>query len=273
MNSLEQVFAEIGFKTNLSLVILTVALIAARVIPVIVMSPFMGGEAVPAEVKIGVGVMLSAVLFPAVSERVSQVPLQALPFIATLCKEIFIGISLAFVVSLVFDAARVAGNIVDTMSGASMAQVMVPMLQQQSTIYATFKVMLAVTLFLTLNGHHLIIEALADSLILIPVDQFPQFSHGMWGFFDLVLRTFADMLKIGLALVAPGMIATFVTDMAMGMINRVAPQVQVFFISMMVKPLAAALVVMLGVHMILTRMNEEFEHMLKMLNDAIRLLT
>jgi len=273
MNDVDQIFQQFGINTSISMIIFAGALVAARVIPLIVFSPFLGGEVVPTEVKIGLGVMFSIVLFPAVSERISMVPANAIPFILCFAKEVFIGISLAFVVSVIFDAARVAGNLVDVMSGAQMAQVMVPAFQQQATLYATFKFMLTVTLFLTLNGHHWVIQTLGDSLILLPVDQFPRFSHGAWGFFELVARTFGDILRIGMSLAAPGMIAAFMVDMAMGMINRVAPQVQVFFMSMSIKPLAATLVISVGILQILERIQGEFEHMLKLLQDAVRLLT
>lgn len=271
-SQIDAVFAQLGFQTSLSMVIFTGALIAARIVPLIVFSPFLGGESIPNEVKIGLGVLLSVVLYPAVAERVSLTPTAAIPFIVTFAKEVFIGIALAFIVSLVFDAARIAGSLVDTMAGAQMAQVMVPMLGQQSTIYGTFKFMLAVTLFLTINGHHWVINALGDSLVLLPVDQFPAFSRGMWGFFDLLIRTFGDLIQIGIALAAPGMIAAFVTDIAMGAINRVAPQVQVFFMAMSIKPMAAALVTGVAILQILQRMGTEFEHMLRVLQDAIRLL-
>lgn len=269
---IDQVFAQFGFHTSISMVIFTAALVAARVVPVIVFSPFLGGEVVPAEVKIGVGVLLSIVLFPAVAERISSVPHTPLPYILTFAKEVFIGIALAFVVSMVFDAARIAGNLVDVMAGAQMAQVMVPMFQQQATLYATLKLMMTVTLFLTINGHHWVINTLGDSLILLPVDQFPSFSHGMWGFFETMMRNFADVMRLGIALSGPGLIAAFVTDLAMGMINRVAPQVQVFFIAMSIKPLAAALVMVVAIYAVLARIQGEFELMLKHLQDAVRLL-
>src|SRR5687768_7505597 len=104
-SQIEEVFRQVGFQTSISLIIMTASLVAARVIPVIAFSPFLGGESVPTEVKIGVGITLTVVLFPAVSERVSEMPVGALPYILTLAKEVFIGISIAFIVGMVFDAA------------------------------------------------------------------------------------------------------------------------------------------------------------------------
>jgi len=271
-NQLEQIFHEMGVKTSVSLTIFGIALIACRVLPLCFMSPFLGGDQIDSQVKIGVGVMLSIVLFPAIEPRLSSLPIRALPVIILICKEVFIGMSLAFIVSFIFEAARIAGNLVDVMSGAQMAQVMAPMIQQQATLYSTYKMMIATALFLTLNGHHVVIETLGDSMLALPVDKMPSFSHGMFAFWSIILRDFGDMLRIGVILSGPGMIATFTTDLALGMINRVATQLQVFFVAMAIKPLMAATMTFLVIYMILDRMQLEFGHMLIVLKEAVRLL-
>lgn len=270
--NLQQIFSQLGVELNVSLVILTVALLMCRVLPILIMSPMLGGETTPPDVKIGVGVTLSIVLFPAVADRVNLVPVTAIAFVAVLFKEIFIGMSLAFIVSSVFEAARIAGTIVDTQAGAAQAQVHVPQLQTQATIWSTFKMMMTVTLFLTLNGHHIMIESLADSLVVIPLDRFPRFGHGMWAFFELIIRTFGEMMRIGLAIAGPAMVAAFLTDLALGMVNRVSPQLQVFFISMAIKPLVASLMIFIAIKFILDRLTLELGHSLKLFQDALRLL-
>lgn len=264
--------AELGARTNVSLTIFTVALLMCRVMPVLIFSPFLGGEVVPSEVKLGLGLMVSMVLFPSISDRMGALPTSALPYIALLLKELFLGTTLAFIVNIVFDAARVAGTLVDTMAGSNNAQLYVPQLGQQVSIFSSLKTQLAVVLFLTLDGHHMVIQGLADSLVTVPLDGFPRFSQGVWPFFDLVLRVFADLLRISIALAAPAMLATFLTDLALGAINRVAPQIQVFFISMSIKPLVGVLLVFIAIQLIIGRMQVELAGMLKMLRDAIRLL-
>lgn len=271
-NQLEQIFADLGYKTSVSLTIVAVALIACRVLPLCFMSPFLGGDQIDPQVKIGVGLLLSIVMFPAVEPRIHELPVNALFFVLLVLKEVLIGVTLAFIVSFTFEAARIAGNLVDVMSGAQMAQVMAPMIQQQATLYSTFKMMLATTLFLTLNGHHLVIETLADSVVAVPIDRFPTFSRGMFSYWEAHLRIFGDMMRVGLILAGPGMIATFVTDLAMGMINRVATQLQVFFVAMAIKPLVAAAITFMVIYMILDRMRLEFGHMVALLKEAVRLL-
>ena len=261
-----------GQGTNLSLVIFTVGLMLCRIMPVLIFSPFLGGEVVPTEIKMGTGVTLGIVLYPAVAATVGPLPTSALPYIALMCKEVFIGICMAFVINTVFEAARVAGTLIDTMSGSNNAQLYVPQLGQQVSLFTSIKVQLAVVLFLTLNGHHVVIEALADSFISLPLDRFPQFSHGFWAYFDLLTRAFADMLKVSLSLAAPAMVAAFLTDLALGMVNRVAPQIQIFFISMAIKPLVGVAIMFTSLYLIAGRLQTEFAHMLKLLQDALKLL-
>ncbi|MCP3141415.1 flagellar biosynthetic protein FliR [Pyxidicoccus xibeiensis] len=264
--------AELGTRANVSGVIFTVALLMCRVMPVLIFSPFLGGEVVPTEVKMGVGLTLSIVLFPVISNSVTRIPTSALPYIALMAKEVFIGFTMAFIVSSVFEAARVAGTLADTMAGSNNAQLYVPQLGQQVSLFSNLKVQLAVVLFLTLDGHHLVISALAESLNTVPLDGFPRFSQGAWPFFDLVTRVFADLLRISLALAAPAMLATFLTDVALGAINRVAPQIQVFFISMAIKPLVGVLIAFLVMSALLARMQGELKVMLRVLHEALRLL-
>ncbi len=270
--NISEVLARLTEQANLSLVIFTMGLLVCRILPVLVLSPFLGGEVVPTEIKMGIGVTLALVMLPAVSPRMGAIPTTALPYIGLLLKEIFIGVALATIINMVFEAARVAGNITDTMSGSNNAQLFVPQLGQQVTLFSSLKVQLAVVLFLTLNGHHLVIEALADSLVIVPLDRFPRFSAGQWPFFELFIRSFADLLKIALALSAPTLLASFLTDMALGAINRVAPQVQVFFISMSIKPLVTVVIVTMSLGLLLGRMQADFASMLAVLRHAVRLL-
>lgn len=271
-HTLEALFAELGMKANMSMVILTIALLMCRVLPTVIFSPILGGDTTPSDVKLGLGLVISLVFYPVVQDRVTLVPTTALAFIAVLFKEVFVGLSLSFIVSTVFEAARSAGTFIDTQAGSAQAQVHVPAIQQQATIYSSFNMMLAVTLFLTLNGHHIVFEAIADSLAVIPLDRFPRFGHGLWAFFELILRVFGEMMKVAMALAAPAAIAALLADLSLGFINRVAPQLQVFFIAMALKPLVAALMTFCAIHLILWRMNDEFIHTLGWFKQAITLL-
>ncbi len=270
---LVQVKHELGIKYEFTVIMLGFALLLARILPVFILTPMIGGDTTPVEVKLGLGILIGMVIFPGIEPSLGQIPIGPVMFIAVLVKELFIGFCISFIVSIVFDAAQVAGQLMDNMAGTNIAQIMVPSIQQQVSLYASLKLQLFITLFLTLNGHHMVIEAVADSVVAIPLEAFPKFSHGLWPFFDLVARVFGDMIRISMALAAPVLLATFLTDLALGMINRVAPQVQVFFVSMQIKPAVAVLVVFTSVHLIMARVVTEYGVMFDWLKKALYLLT
>ncbi len=263
----------LGLQVSFTVILLTFALLMSRVLPVIILTPFLGGEVVPPEVKLGLGLTLGLVLFPAVSDRLQNIPTSALPFLFLMCKELFLGLALSFVVGMIFNAAEIAGTFIDAMAGTNMAQVYVPQLQQQVSLFSSLKLQLVVVLFLTLDGHHLVIKAFADSLVAIPLDGFPRFSAGAWPFFDLLIRVFGDMMRVSLAISAPVFLTAFLTDLALGTINRVAPQVQVFFVAMQLKPMLTVLMMFLVIHLILQRVTTEFGGMFRLIGDVVRLAT
>ena len=273
---LVQVKHELGVRTEFTVLMLTMALMACRILPVIITTPMFGGETTPVEVKLGLGLMIGLVMFPAVSDRLPMMKTAAtmpLLFIALLLKEVFIGLCIAFVTGIVFDASQVAGQFIDNMSGTNMAQIQVPSIQQSVSLFSSLKLQLVITLFMTLNGHHLVINAFADSLQSIPLDSMPRFHAGFWPLFDLLIRCFGDLFRISLALSAPVLLATFLTDLALGMINRVAPQVQVFFVSMQIKPAVTILVVFSSLHVILQRVTDEYGVMFRWLKQVVYLFS
>jgi flagellar biosynthesis protein FliR len=270
---LEELRTQLGSQTDLTQVMLAFALLMSRVLPVVILTPFLGGESVPSEVKLGLGVMLGLVLYPLLIAQTREIPVGPLVFIALMLKELFIGLSLAMVVNIIFDAANVAGGFIDVFSGTNQAQLMVPQIGTQVTLFANLNLQLTTVLFLTLGGHHLVIGAFAESLELIRLDQLPRFGQGFWPFFDAIIRSSADMLRIALAISSPVLLATFLTDLALGMINRVAPQVQVFFVAMQLKPAVSVLIMLTATHLILDRTVTEFGVMFRWLKQVIVLLS
>jgi flagellar biosynthesis protein FliR len=269
---LNEIRQQLGVQLDFTQVLLGFALLMARVLPVLLLTPFLGGETVPSEVKIGLGVMLGLVLSPLVFGQVRNVPVTAILFVALMLKELFVGLAISMVVAMVFDAANMAGGLIDIMSGTNQAQLMVPQIGSQVSLFANLKVQLVTVLFLTLDGHHVVIQTIADSLSVLPLDQYPRFGNGSWAFFETMLRISGDIFRVALALSSPVLLAAFLTDLALGMINRVAPQVQVFFIAMQIKPAVTVLIMVSSMHLILSRVVGEYSVMFRWLRSLIALL-
>lgn len=264
----QQLDLQVGFTQ----VLVAFALLMARVLPVVILTPFLGGETVPSEVKLGLGVMLGLILYPAMVPQMKNVPVTALLFVAMMLKELFIGLCLSFVVGMVFEAVHSAGTLIDTLSGTNQAQLMVPSMKENASLFSNLNLQLSVVVFLTLNGHHLVFQAFGDSLQVIPLDQFPRMSGGSWPFFDTMIRIFGDLIRIAVAIASPVLLAAFLTDLALGMINRVASQIQVFFISQQIKPGVTVLIMVTATHLILQRELAEYREMFRWLQRVFRLL-
>lgn len=262
-----------GYQIDFSHVLLAFALLMARILPAIILTPFLGGETVPNEVKLGLGGTLGLVLFPAIAPQVEKVPISAVLFVALMLKELFLGLTLSFVVDIVFKAAQVSGNLIDTMAGTNQAQLNVPQIQQQVSLFSDLQLQLVTVVFLSLDGHHLVIRAFGDSLEMIPLDRYPTFAKaGTWALFDTVLRVSGDLLRIAVAIASPVLLATFITDLALGFVNRTASQVQVSFIAQQIKPVVAVLIMFTSLHVILDRVVTEYGTMFRWVRQVLSLL-
>jgi flagellar biosynthesis protein FliR len=268
---MDQLLHELGLRASFSNTLLLFGLLMGRIMPLILFAPFLGGPTAPSQVKLGVGLVLSMLIYPFVAA--TRLPPSALAFLVLLLKEVFIGYVLAFTATFAFEAARSAGTLVDTLSGANMATVFVPQIQRQATLFADVKFQLALVIFLALNGHHVVIQALAESFQAVPVQAFPRFEHGFWPLFEMVVRVSADLMIVSVALAAPAAIAAFITDVALGMVNRVAPQMQVFFISMAIKPLLVTVVTLAALTVLLERVLSLFHGMLNGVRHAVLLFS
>lgn len=229
--------------------LLIAALIMGRTASMVAFTPFLGAKTAPPEVKMGLSVMLTLVVFDFAklsAQKLGPIPFQAIPFVILMLKEIFIGLCLGFVVSKIFWAMEVAGRIIDTVRGASMAEVMVPQSGSRATPFGDLLYQLLVVFFVVIGGHRYFIEYYAMSFEQIPLNQTINLaSAAMVPFFEYIIRLTADLVMLGVLIATPVVAATFISDVVFGILNRVAPQLNAYFMSMPVKAMAGVIMVLL----------------------------
>lgn len=201
--------------------------------------PFFGGQVVPAQVKVATATALVIITYPSLLAELptdgSPLPFGAVGFIGMLAKEVFVGFTLGFVASLVFEAVSVAGRIADFQRGSTMGELFAPQLQERVSELGQFKLQLAIVIFLTIGAHRFFISALVRSYEFIPALRFPHIEAGWTPAAEFLTLMTGSVLSIGVQLAVPIVITLLLTDLFFGLINRVAPQVNVFFLSMPVK--------------------------------------
>lgn len=255
--------------------IVLVGLSFARLASFFSVVPFFGGAAVPARVKVATAMSLVVILYPSISAGVADgqaLGFGPLGFVALLAKEVLIGFVLGFIASLVFEAVQVAGRIVDSQRGSTMAELYAPQIQTRVSELGQFQLQLAIVLFIAVGAHRVFIRSLLESFEFIPILGFPALAHGWSPAAEMIVKLTAAVLSIGLQLAAPALIALLLTDLFFGIINRVAPQVNVFFLSMPVKMLLGIVVILVALPTLAERMVYYFGETFRAFEYSIHLI-
>jgi flagellar biosynthetic protein FliR len=227
-------------------------LLVMRLLPITFIAPFFGGPLVPAPVKIAIALALAIALYPSVRAGLTgPLPVESLVYVGLLAKELLVGFAIAFVTSLLFRAAEMAGQLVDVLRGANLSTALVPQLGERVSVFADLWVQTLVVVFLVAGGHHLFLAALADSYAVLPVASVPQPAAGFFPAVDWILGLTGDLFRVAFALAAPALVALFLADVVLGLAARVAPQIQVFFLGMPLKALLGIAMVFLALEVLL----------------------
>lgn len=197
----------------------------ARVLGLIGAAPLFSNQAVPVRIRLGAGVAMALAVIPALP------PMPAIGAgsglgIAILVQQMFIGVAIGFVMRLVFTAVDVMGELVGLQMGLSFATFFDPAAGGQTSVLAEFLGVMATLIFVALNGHLLLVSALVQSFDWLPVATTPTAAAG-WGF---IARHGATVFATGLLLALPMVAALLITNIAMGVLTRAAPQLNLFAI-------------------------------------------
>jgi flagellar biosynthetic protein FliR len=249
----ERILAVAGIHIPLQAFLALFFLAMARLVTAIYFVPFFGGQAVPSRVRIGLAVILAAVLAPNLS-RTAAADLNAVLLVALLAKEIMIGALLGIACQFVFYGIQMAGILIDTQRGMNQLTFFAPQLSGPASVLGQLKLQTAIVLFLILDGHLQYLRALDASFREVPVLAFPAIPPGATALLETAARLSGNALLIGLQLAAPVLIALFLIDIAFGMLNRVASQINVHQESQPVKAMAGLGVLLLASGFLLSRM-------------------
>jgi flagellar biosynthetic protein FliR len=238
-----------GLLGGLEKGILTFGIIMARLVPAFYLAPFLGGKMVPSVVKVGLSMVLAFVLYPVIS---SSLPLNySYVFIISLfIKEIFIGLILGFVIAFNFYTLEIAGRLIDMMRGVNLAEVLVPQLQARTSIFANFYIQLGIVLFILIGGHQVFIRIFASSFELLPPFSFPKVSPG--SFLQGMIVISSRLILTGFIISLPAIAAIWLSELVLGLINRAAPQIEVFFLGMPLRVCLGIIIVLLILPLIIS---------------------
>jgi flagellar biosynthetic protein FliR len=195
-----------------------------RILAWLSFDPLLGNRSAPARVRLTLGVALAVAIVP-VLPPVEPVPLMSADGILVLLQQIAIGAALGFTLRIVFAAVELAGQFIGLQMGLSFATLFDPINGAQTPVIAQFLVLTSALVLFAFNGHHLVIGALVQSFYDIPV------SASLSGAgFAMVANWAAALFSTALHIALPITAALLATNLAIGMMTRASPQLNIFAI-------------------------------------------
>jgi flagellar biosynthesis protein FliR len=236
----------------------------------LVVAPIFSSRNVPASFKIGLSFFVSLLTF--IGLGLQPVPMDGLYLIAIM-KEVLVGLLLGFIGTMFFSVVQIAGSFIDMQMGLSMANIIDPMTGASTPVTGNLKFMVATLLFLAINGHHLLLQAIMDSYQWIPLqnEAFSKMYDGAIA--EFLLRTFTDAFSIAFKMAAPLVAALFMTDLALGMLARTAPQFNIFVVGVPIKLLVGLVLLAILLHGMLFLFQDLFTAMFQAMEKAISILS
>lgn len=201
-----------------------------RIMAIIIHVPVFGGQTIPTQVRIGLGFVLALVLIPWQPLPPEAAVIGFLAYGIAIGKEILIGTLIGFAADLAFGAIQVAGSAMGIGSGFESGRIFNPSMGEGGSAFDQIFVMTATMIFLMIDGHHLVLIALQKTFEILPLNGPLPFES-----LDRVILTTSTFIVAGIQLALPVMTALLLADLTLGLLARVAPQVQVYFLGLPVK--------------------------------------
>ncbi|QYF92021.1 flagellar biosynthetic protein FliR [Massilia sp. PAMC28688] len=194
-----------------------------RILGLIAASPLYGNTSFPRTAKVLLGVMLALAIAPAIPAAPAADPM-SLAGLLILIQELLIGAAMGFSMRIVFAAVEMAGEVASMTMGLGFAATFDPQTRGRSTSVSQFLALIATMAFMAVNGHLVLLEVLAESFYSLPISATPV-ANGM----SLqVVRWGATIFSVGLQLSLPIVAALLITTVALGILTRAAPQLNIF---------------------------------------------
>jgi len=204
----------------------TFMLVFARVGAMVMLLPGFGESNIPVRVKLSIALLLTLILLP-LHRSVYHVDLTSMASLMVLMlHEIVIGIVLGATARVTLSALQVAGAVIAQQMGLGFVTAVDPTQGQQGVLIGNLLTMLGVTLLFATDTHHLVLSALNDSYRIFS----PGEIIGSGDVAALATRAFAAAFKIGLQLSAPFLVFGLVFNIGLGVLARLMPQMQVYFV-------------------------------------------
>jgi len=203
-------------------------LVFSRLGAMFMLMPALGETAIPQRVRLVLALSVSFIIYALVRPLLPAMPASPYELAILIIFEILTGVLIGASIRLLMSALHTAGTIIAMQTGLAMAQAFDPVQGAQSALMSTFLTLMAVVLIFVTNLHHMMIAAMYDSYSLFPVGG----DIKMNDFAEIVVNTVANSFLLGVQIASPFIVYGLIFNVGLGILARLMPQLQVFFIAM-----------------------------------------
>lgn len=265
--------AQLGANNSYAFVLIFGGLLWARFLGMVGVIPFLFGKPVPMRVRVGSAFVLAMFVLPILLPDEQPAVTNDLIVLGMLfVKEALIGVTIGFIASIIFYAFEAAGGMIDDQRGMSIARLLIPQLGTMGSLTGQLLFQMVIVVYLALGGHQLFLEAFYNSFVLLPVLEFPRIHPGWWPVVQFVMYMTGEVIRIAFAIAAPVVISILITDIIMGVANRIAPQINVWEMSFNIKGYVGVLLVYYMMGMMLDVMKVHFDGAQGRIEHSIQLM-
>ncbi len=230
--------------------------VLVRMTGLFVITPVFGRRNVPSYMKIGFALYMALILTTTFNPGSLEYD-RFFEYAMIVIKEFAVGLVLGYIAYIVLNAIYVAGQIIDMQIGFGMVNVIDPMSNIQVPISANFYYIISILVLLMIRGHHVIIKALFDSYKYVPLGKASLNGRLL----DDMLRIFGNVFIIGFRIAAPVTAAVLVVNVALGVMSKAVPQLNVFVLGMPLKILLGIMVMLATIPVFMDMLNSLFGNM------------
>ncbi|WP_172194528.1 flagellar biosynthetic protein FliR [Saccharibacillus qingshengii] len=239
-------------------------LIFCRVTTFFVIAPLISSRNVPTRFKVGLATMVAILVY--LSYGTTQTAAFDGEYVLLIIREMLIGLLLGYVAYMMIIAIQIAGAVLDIQIGFGMASVFDPTTGAVTPLTGNFKYMIAMLLFLSMNGHHRLLDAIVYSYNWVPIDNelFMRIYDG--SLMEFLLKAFSMVMVVAFQMAAPIVVALFLTDVGLGFLAKTAPQFNIFVIGIPIK-IIVGLVLML---LLMPSLTYIFDHLFSLMSESMQ---
>jgi flagellar biosynthetic protein FliR len=231
-----------------------------RILGVFSSAPFLSNNSIPIRIRVALGFAITLLIAPSIPPFAEQDPM-SYAGILILIQQFIIGVSIGFVLRIIFTGVELAGEMMSMSMGLGFATFFDPQSKGRSSSISQFLSLLLLQMFLACDLHLLLIDSLVGSFTSLPIGRGTMGAPG----FQQLAYWGARIFSIGLQLSMPVVTALLITNMALGVLTRAAPQLNLFGIGF-------PLTLVVGYSMIYFILPYLTTPMLNMLNESMQML-